>query len=467
MAKKKKENEAEADRPAMLERKAPQCSGMLKAAIKENQKTFGRENVYMGSDADLFSLCVPWPSLSLAWLSDINGLPVSKTIGIAGPSQSQKSSLGFAFEKMFMDYGAEGKLIETEGRKVSIPLMRSLMTDEFFENRHELSFCSKLEDAQRQITAVMELFDSLANAPGKEEEKKKSLEMAKSSLVALQLDSLAGVDSDKVGEKIWKEGSTPTSVATLSKSWWGYFRWLGGVMPVYPVTLIVINHLLDTIGGYAGQKYTPGGKALRFFSSLFFWVSRAGNAIADQKRDVFIENGEKIKREQNVRPLKILLEKSSLGTENRTLAVDFIWYHNEQNKQITYFDWHKATAQLLCEHQTQYDCMRPGGKLRDTCDVTRNGGNVELGTEMYDSKTLKLEGAQGHEIGAAVMANPQLVEALYDFFHIKRQNVWNGRMPQFTDRKKPMERPPTVEEAAQEAPPEAAMPTDPQDPMGP
>lgn len=444
MSKKAKPVEPELKKTLSKE-STPVCSGFLASSIKQNIDKFGRPHVYMGHEAEKLNIGIPWPAFSLAWLSDCNVLPISKIIGIAGPSGSQKSSLGFALTKMIMDYGGEGRLVETEGGKYSPSLMASLMSKDYFNNRLQIAPCGSLEVAQKQITDIITRYEEFGGS-------KDSVEMAKSSLVSIVLDSLAGQDSAKVAEKIYKEGSVPTSVASMSKAWWGYLRWLSSAMIGWPTTFIIVNHLLEGIGGMPGQppsKYTPGGKAQRYFSSLSFFVNRGKKP---DPRKTYTENGTTIKRDQEVRSLIIKTEKSSIGTEGRVLNVDFVWYVDESGEQVSYFDWHSATCDILVAEQMHLDARNSKQRLRDIIDVEPSGGQ---GAKSYSSKALGLKEAQDHEIGKVLMMNPELLKEVYAFFHIKHFNPWDGRMPRFTDNRKTVGKPPSVDESTQEAPDDA------------
>lgn len=331
--------------------------------------------------------------------------------------------------RWFMNYGGEGKLIETEGRKYSVPLIRSVMGDEFFKNRYMIAPVDNLGDAHKHFTLVMKDFE---NAAGKKE----TLELAKSSLACLTVDSMAGQDTQAVIDKIRKEGSAGTTVATIAKAWFVYLRYMSSALIGYPCSMILINHLLDEVGSMIpGKKYTPGGKGQRFFSSLYFWVTRLGAS----ERETYISNGETLSRPTKIRSLGLKTEKSSVGEEGRSIKIDFCWYFDpETNNQVSYFDWKATTCKLLLEQQGLKDTRLAGRKLRDIVDVTEESGK---GGKVYTSRSLGLKEVPDHELGAAVDNNPELLKELHAVFHINQHQVWNGRMPSFTDTKKPVKAP--------------------------
>jgi hypothetical protein len=424
------------DRPSMAPEAECEFSPFMQAAIEKNQETFGRDRVFMGEDSEKLNVGLPWPALSLAWLSDVNVLPF-KVIGIAGPSGSNKSSLGFEFGRIFGEHKGSVLMDETEGGKFSAPLIRSIIPKTMYKKGFNINVVNTINDAQEIFTNCIMSYDKAA-------ESKETLEASKRWLTMLLLDSLAGSDTAGTATKIRKEGSVQASVATMAKAWMGYFRWASSAIVGFPISLVVVNHLLDVVGSTVHAKYTPGGKGQRYFSALSFFVNRKEGPKPPMK--TFTENGETIKREHEVRRLVIKTEKSSFGTEGRKIEVDFIWYHNELGQQVSYFDWHAATTQILIENQQKLWHKDSKTKLKDFLDVSLSSA----GGGTYDSKKLGLKGVQDHELGKALMQDKDLVEEVYDFLHINKHQVWDGRMPAFTDSKRIKKRAPTVEEAIEE-----------------
>ena len=403
----------------VTESEAPKAktSSFLSASMEENQKKFGRSKVFMGSDADKMAVGLPWPAFSLAYLTDTNVMPLGKIIGIAGQSQSQKSTLGFEFAKWFCGYGGEAKLVETEGRKYSSSLIKSVMGDDYADNRLQIACADTIEEAQQHISTVIDLYNQTSKS-------KAGAEEARKALVAVILDSLVGQDTEAAYEKLEKTGAVGATMCTIAKAWTGYLRYTSGQISTYPMSLIVINHLKEKINAqFGGGKVTPGGDSQRFYASLYLWVTRIGK---DEKETCFIA-GERVERHVDSRKLLLKVDKSSLGVEGRSITVDFSWYYDENNKQVSYFAWHAATCALLVEMQPLIDVRDPKRKLRDIVDVEEvRSANMKL----YSSSTLGLSKASDTEIGAAIMKNPELYNELLKFHHIKMYQTWNGSMPQ-------------------------------------
>jgi hypothetical protein len=133
--------------------------------------------------------------------------------------------------------------------------------------------------------------------------------------------------------------------------------------------------------------------------------------------------GKSIMRPTSVRRLRVKCEKNSLGSAHRQVDVNLIWYPDLAGNQITEFDWTGADALFVASHQDDVGLSHDGEphftKLAKLCDMSCD-------KNLYSSKRLKLEGAEGYEAGLALRKDTALWEALQLFFLIKRHRVWKG-----------------------------------------
>jgi RecA/RadA recombinase len=362
---------------------------------------------YLAKEMEKNQVGIPLPGLSAMYLLDNTVLALGKIYGLAGYSQSQKSSLGFEMMRWMCRHGSGLSLVEAEGGKYSPTLVRSILeehTDNLIVDQ-----AVSLEVVQKTITDTV-----------------KVLRKNRNTLWAIMLDSLAGTETDGGTDKIESEGfaqgrAYPESALSNTK----YFKWLSGAVSQLPAIFLFVNHLKDQpspMPGMPAMKTTPGGKAQRFHTSTYLWVKRNAQATTKQKRTV---DGRKVVMPQEIRPLELKCDKNSLGTEGRKIEVDFWWYRDNLNHQHSFFDWEASTADLLVTEQETRGVIDVGQsghyeKLRNVCDVSVTEG-------LYSSSRLKLKSVEGHEVGAAVHANNELMNQLVDFFGIKRSQEWDGK----------------------------------------
>lgn len=408
----------------------PALSPVLQAMLSESRARLSKKDLegrtYLGKEMEARNIGIPLPHFSLMYLFDSTVLALGKIYGIAGPSQSQKSSLGFEILSWIFRAGGGGRLVECEGQKYSPSLIRSLMGD--YADMLILDRCDTTDQAQNFITDSIKVLRKI----GKRE-----------TLFGLMLDSLAGVETEAASAKVEKEGfsaarSYPETALTYTK----YFKWLGGATADLPLIFLFINHRKEvpsSMPGLPPTQSTPGGKAQRFHTSTYLWVDRTSRGKTRQTRLV---DGQKVVLPQEIRPLKIKCDKNSLGIEGRVIHVDFWWYRDTANVQHSFFDWADATANLLVEHQDTRGVVNPGpegryAKLGEVYDVSESGG-------LFSSKALGLKGVEGHELGDHVARNQDVLNTLVDFFGINRHKQWDGvplpeleRVPEAPDPSQP------------------------------
>jgi hypothetical protein len=378
---------------AKKEKASPQqnVSSYLKTANNEDRKDCGG------------IVGLPLPSLALMYLFESNVLPLSKGIGIAGPYQSNKSTFGFEILRWFANAQGVAELIETEGDKVSGDLIPSLMGPEAYKAFRSRSVVS-IEEAQTSLTRIIDEFQKFED---------------RNFAAAVLLDSLSGSNTEGASKTINEDGHATQDYARAASLWTSYFKTAFNRLPGWPMTLIYVNHLKDAMNAPTGTKTTPGGVAQYFHASIYVWL----RMMEEKQYKTWKVNGKSIMRPTSVRRLRIKCEKNSLGSAHRQVDVNLIWYPDLEGNQITEFDWHGADAAFVAGHQDDvglcYDGEPHFTKLVKLCDMSCE-------KNLYSSKKLKLEDAEGYEAGLALRKDPEMWEALQRFFLVKRHKVWGG-----------------------------------------
>lgn len=373
------------------------------------------KNCTEGERQNLGDVCgVPVPSLAFMWLIAGNVLPLGKGVGLAGPYQSSKSTLGFELMRWLTTQPVGlAHYVETEGGKVSRDLASSLMREGF---ERMLSYpADSIEVAQACIMKAIE---------------KTRLNEDRDYSVGVLLDSLSGANTDNINEDVVKSGFASQDFSRAASLWTTYLKTAMNRMAGWPVTLIYVNHLKDAINApRPGMKTTPGGKAQYFHAALYLWIRK----VAESERKTWSVDGEDVVRPTSIRHLRIVCEKNSLAVDGRAIDVDLCWYHALDGNQVTFFNWLGADAKFLSEHQGDYGIVQGEkgpryGKLSELVDVS-------VSDKRYVSKRLKVSAVEGHELGLKLHGDKELYARLQSFLCIKQHRIWPEPMPEMPPEK--------------------------------
>ena len=389
-------------------------SDALKNMLNAQRTALGSKVLFSTRDSEKLVTGIELPAFSLMWLCDSNILPFSKIVMFAGVPKSYKSALMFSLQSWFAKVsptGGAATLIETEGAKYSVSMMQAMMGREIADNILQIIVAGTIEEGQEAITNVLKLYD---------DEKFRNLPLA------LGLDSLTGNVSEGRVEQIDKDGASKQDFPRAALLWTEFLKKVGSTLVGLPVTLFISNHLKDPIatpGRPGGGKTTPGGMQQRYASTLYFYITRG----KERELNTYILDGKKIHREQQIKELEIECKWSSWGENGRKIPVELVWYYDENDQQVAYFDWEHSTVKVLIELQDKRKSSNPKIKISDICDVSACASSNMV---LYDSDRMKMKGVMGHELGAAIHADKGVMQELQELLHIKRHNVWNGKMPE-------------------------------------
>lgn len=421
-------------------------SSFLSNVLKANEEKFG-ERVYLAHESDRKVFGIPLTNLALMYVLDSTILPLNKIIGIAGYPASHKSSLGFDLLRMVCDCGGYGNLVETEN-KVSPSLIRSLLRQHYETKRVFITQAADINEAQTAMTQTL-----LAVKKADPERKQ---------LFGMMLDSLTGGDTEEAVEKMFDEGFVGRSFPTGALSWTGFFKGWCGALIDWPLLFLFINHLKEKPSTSGGQptESTPGGAAQRFHASIYLFMKCFNNN--PNIRQTMTVGGKVIKCLNRTRTIRIACHKNSLGDNGRQIVVDFTWYNDEKDNQVSYFDWDEATAAMLAAMQSDKSRDVDKKGVRDIVDVTERSGE-------YSSSKLGVKGITGNELGHLVHSDVKLMAELIRFFPIKQHPTFDQIpvQPVVKGASEPtavVE--PSLSQSAGEPPPPSAVPSKDTDDMG-
>lgn len=359
------------------------------------QSEFGEERVYISSLLEFRHVGLPLQCLALEYLFGSDKLILGKSYGIAGPSESFKSSMLLDFMRHICSFRGSGMLVETEGEKISVPLLKS--TCGAMAERILLSPVDSVNDAQRKLTWMIEYM------------KEKTPE--RNALFILGLDSIGGAATEERGEKIRKEGSASRDYSSEALLWTSWLRTYASKLAGWPIVLIYVNHEKDKIDsqGHGQQKTKAGGKAQDFYATVYLSTRRVKEAKGSTK---------------TLTQLRLRTEKNSFGEHRRAIDTVFVYDHSGPVANM-HFDWDESTCAMLAEHKPQ---------IKELVEVTPSTDNLCAMTRTYNCRQFGLKSAPASDVVAGIMADEELLGALRVRLGINHYNEWDGVMPipQFT-----------------------------------
>lgn len=226
--------------------------------------------------------------------------------------------------------------------------------------------------------------------------------------VALGLDSLTAVTTQDEMDKTWAQGYADPGFSQIAKSINMWVKVFFNKMAPWPVSFIGVNHLKEhRAHNGAVDRKVPGGTALKFASTFMFRLARKGDDI-----DTLNESG---------RNIEIVTEKNSLSPANHEkLKVRMTWRFDDNGEQQTIWDWHDSSIELL----TSFDATRKK-RISEIVNIE----NVDKSRRTADCAALGLKKTSWHEIGKAIMDEPEIVQGLDRFFGIRHRHKFQMGVP--------------------------------------
>ena len=385
-------------------------STVLENMLVAAQEKFG-ERSYMGRDCDLYLTGFLLKFLSLRWLFDSNVFPIGKLIRIYGLPRMQKSTLSYEFLRMFGEAGCDAMgYVENEAGKYSPSLFQSFLRDLSVMVIHSKT----AQEAQMGLNLLRKEIQK--GYPDRDH------------LGCLVLDSLNGTSAESKHKQLNEDDHMSKAFPEEANIWSSFLQTYTAEMLGWPITLIMTNHLkkevTDQKAGFGGPKMrTPGGDAQHFHSAVDIRVARDQDFKPFQTLSY---QGKVVTRTHNRLRMYLKTDKSSIGSDNQRVIVNMVFWNDDNNQQITFFDWWGADAML-------YHAMVSGGEhapsigdrkaLAAICDV-------DVARGLYTSKALGLKAVTDHEFGWEMQKHPDMTEAISKVCGIKTHPVFDGKMPE-------------------------------------
>jgi hypothetical protein len=363
--------------------KAAFFAGLQDSARKE----YGDDGAYSIREHQNLFTGVPLPSLSFEYLFGSDVLVLGMVYGIAGAPQSFKSALALSLcLETVIKHGGGGALCETEGRKISAPMVGSIFKG--YEDSLIMRNVDSVEKAQDYLTWLIDKVQKETN---------------RDQMMGLILDSLSGPATEESIKKIRKEGHASRDYSSEALYWTAWFKSMTNSLAGWPIALFFVNHEKQKVdGGNAHVKSRPGGIDQEFRSAVYTSVRRGKENKSATK---------------TITELNLRTCKNSLGEFNRRIVLPFV-YDREENSMG--FDYVHSDAHLLVEHRE---------RIKDVVNVTTTADSVTSVTRLFSCKELGLVKVKPDELMKALRSQDDLMEAIRRKLGINPYKKWKGIMP--------------------------------------
>ena len=342
---------------------------------------------YSGADHKDRQVGVPLPSLALEYLLGSNVLYLGAAFGLAGPSQSFKSALALELGKIIASRGGLNFLSETEGGKISAPMMSAIYGG--LIERLDIRLAQSVEEAQQYLSFTAGYLKN--TFPDRDQ------------LAGIFLDSLNGPAASERSEKIEKDGYASRDFPIEAMLWSKWFQSFVPKLTGWPITMIFVNHKKLDITNPKSFRH-PGGDAQDFYSTVYMHVARVRT---NDGADTIVNH------------IRVATVKHSFMPPGRRIDLPFVL--DKQTTQMG-FDWGHSTAALLVDEKR-------APALKDIIKVTTSSKSMTALTRTFSCKRLKMNSVSGAELGAAVHADEELMDELRAALYIHMNDVWDGMMP--------------------------------------
>ncbi len=328
---------------------------------------------------------IPVPSLAFQYLLAYEGFPLQILTQIVGKKSTFKSTLALEIARWHQPNGVI-IYIDTEGGS------------NVFAAKDENIITMSVDDIDEWIQNIAELYDYF---------KTKNLQYP----ACIIIDSIAGVTTKQMACKFEEDKMVTANYPVEAKLLSTFFKLKSKILNEFPVSMIGINHLKETINPQGIQEeYSPGGKQLQYNTNLQLRTKKVQSPT--------------LKDYGYYAEIEIRVDFNRLGPEGRTIIVPIQFIYDENNKDYqAKFDWSAATAKLLIEPKGTRDAIKLKKFYKSVYEILqikeKSGGPKgivyyceELGIGPSDAVSLS-------EIGQIIENNKKIVDELKKIMMIR------------------------------------------------
>lgn len=355
-------------------------------ALAEASSELSKSNMLSGFYS--VYLALPLPSLSLRYLLQYEGFPLGCFVLIIGEKASFKSNLSCFLAKLHNDLSGYTIIFDTEGG--SAPLASAILHKQFL-----IEDCPFLENWQVKLVKYSnKLSEAVANG--------------KVYPVCFIIDSIAGGESLKTGEKIEEEGLSVAAYPTEARLLSAFIRHKSKILLTNPFTIIGTNHVKKVLNPTTGseEEYFPGGKSLMYHAHIALRVRKT-------KKPELLNDAYRFE-------IQISVEKNRIGPERLCIHVP-VTIKGGDVPEVK-LGWHQSTTDLLCEGtgfaiRTKDKILN---KIKEIVNIESRSGGCKGTLYFCPAIGINRENAvSAEEMGMAIEEQKEILKALYKLLMIR------------------------------------------------
>lgn len=329
--------------------------------------------------------------LPLEAVMGVDAIPNGTVVTITGPPKAGKTTLAWHLGRNVIMEGGLVVHIRSEPKENPQQILAILGDDSMFENVLRYPRCHTLEDMFDHLTKFVKWYD--ANCPDGD------------IPVMFIVDSLGCFTKETISASVAKGGPNQAMGMQLAQAIKGYLRdFLPNYFEGRPFSMALINHEYGS-SDTKGDPESTGGLFAKYIQS---WLLRMRYAGSTSTVD-------------GVKPKAVIkCTKNSWGPTDRFRAeVPLTTIKTEPDQSSTgyrlYLDWEEAACRLIEDARGAFSKV----KLAEIMHFTANGAKMS-------SKTLGVSAVTRAELGAALLANEEVLEkikALCEIQKIKKMKI--------------------------------------------
>jgi len=385
----------------------------MQGMMSASRRKFGHNAVFAGHTDENMIVGIPCP-LAFEYLLCQDVFPLGLIYQIVGLAGSLKSSLIYEIMRWFRNAGGGSHLEEVE-TKFSPELMRSIVGYAEDETNVIVDRCDSVEDWQRKLLYNIDQQKELLTW---EDKANKIPGPGRTVPICFAVDSVSGKLSMETQEKVNDQGFHGRSFPIEAMSITGFMKTVPQMIDGWPFALVLNNHLKmgKDDQGHDVRRIT-GGAGLNFQESF---------ELETKVRKSKIECSEWEGIQIGIR-----CTKNSFGPTHRRIDARMLWWEemNEETgdyDQITRWDWHWSTVQLLTGENMLSAMIR--ARLKEAgvhvdapkkADVENLAWSKNLGMKKEDA-------VPWSELGAMIAKDTVLLNTIRQCLGIKRRPLLQG-----------------------------------------
>jgi RecA/RadA recombinase len=366
-------------------------SDIFNKMLKNAQKKYGTKSCYVAPEHAKSHFGIPINNLALQYLLTSTVLPLERIIGLSGPKGSGKSALSYELLDMVIGAQGIGHLVETENKT------NKILVESFLDKNMDLlrfDRCKQMEDAHKRLTGSLRDYTKMCPE--------------RNVAMCVVLDSLVGNRSAEFLKKMDQDGHGDRSFSKEALIIGQLFDALPDYLTDVPILFLYTNHEKQKIetgfgAGGGNKKRNPGGDAPAFHATYHIRVSKIAKLTSKT------EPGNTV---------LLKTEKNSMGIDGRRIEVNYRWdvFEDEDgySKQKSWFDWNKATCDLLAG-----DAI-PRTVINEFLDVKK------VTNAKYSCKQLKMSEVSPTDLATAIHSDPELMRKLQVALNIFKYDEFDG-----------------------------------------